>query len=48
MTGQSFGGVTAIEMAITDSRIKYLLTLDPWVWVIHQAITDGEFKVHLP
>lgn len=35
MTGHSFGGVTAIEVASIDSRVKYLLTLDPWVWVIH-------------
>lgn len=48
MTGHSFGGVTAIEMASIDARVKYLMTLDPWIWVIHSAITTGEFKVHHP
>jgi predicted dienelactone hydrolase len=48
ISGHSFGGVNAIECAYSDTRIKYLLTLDPWVWIIHEAISGGRFKVTQP
>jgi len=36
--GHSFGGMTAIATASLDSRIKALITLDPWLYVKHKEI----------
>lgn len=43
MSGHSFGGMTAIEMAHSDSRCKALFGIDPWLWVRHEQITKNEF-----
>lgn len=32
MSGHSFGGGTAIAVAEADSRVKCVLTHDPWMW----------------
>lgn len=48
ISGHSFGGVNALENAFVDDRIKYLLTLDPWVWAIHEVINKGEFTISMP
>lgn len=45
ISGHSFGGVNAIENAFSDDRIKYVLTLDPWVWAIYEAINQGEYTI---
>lgn len=48
VSGHSFGGITAIEAAFYDERVKHLLTLDPWVWAIYEAINDGSFTIKQP
>lgn len=30
--GHSFGGMTAIEVAAHDQRVKALFSFDPWLW----------------
>lgn len=30
--GHSFGGMTAIEVAANDERIKAVFSFDPWLW----------------
>jgi dipeptidyl aminopeptidase/acylaminoacyl peptidase len=41
ISGHSFGGITAINMAKEDSRIKLCATLDPWLFAHHKEIIEG-------
>ena len=41
VTGHSFGGMTAIETAHQEPvRVKACLTLDPWLYTMHQEIIN--------
>ena len=46
--GHSFGGMTAIEIAKSDSRCKYHFAIDPWLWVVFQAMMDKEYSISQP
>ena len=48
ITGHSFGGITAINLAKSDARIKLCATLDPWLYAYHNEIIKGEYKLNLP
>lgn len=41
ISGHSFGGITAINMAKEDPRIKLCATLDPWLFAHHKEINEG-------
>jgi dipeptidyl aminopeptidase/acylaminoacyl peptidase len=41
ISGHSFGGITAINIAKEDSRIKLCATLDPWLFAHHEEINEG-------
>lgn len=46
--GHSFGGMTAIAASKLDNRIKACITLDPWLFVYHNEIMNGEFSLNIP
>lgn len=46
--GHSFGGMTAIATAKLDSRVKACLTLDPWLFVQHKEILNGDYFLEVP
>jgi len=46
--GHSFGGMTAIATASLDSRIKALITLDPWLYCKHLEILKGQYNINIP
>ena len=41
--GHSFGGMTAIEVAHTDERVKAVYGLDPWLWCIYEDVLNKSF-----
>ena len=43
ISGHSFGGMTALQVAHDDDRAKVLFALDPWLWVIHEQIQTHSF-----
>ena len=48
MCGHSFGGMTALEVARTEPRVKFLFTIDPWLWVKEEQINKKEFIIDCP
>lgn len=48
MAGHSFGGMTAIDVALHDERVKAIWTFDPWLWCIHEDITQKKVKIKQP
>jgi pimeloyl-ACP methyl ester carboxylesterase len=51
MTGHSFGGMTAIETSHQEpTRVKVCLTLDPWLFTMHQEIIEHkkEYTIRQP
>ncbi len=46
IVGHGFGGTTAVTMAAKDSRIKRLLTFDPWLPPIKEEIENGELRIN--
>ncbi|TNV79003.1 hypothetical protein FGO68_gene3562 [Halteria grandinella] len=48
VSGHSFGAKTALRAAFLDKRVKAALTIDPWMFVHHQDVLDGVFKVDIP
>jgi hypothetical protein len=48
LSGHSFGGMTAVKVANTDSRVKLCATLDPWFFTYNEEINRGEFKFNIP
>lgn len=38
MSGHSFGGMTAIQTAHDEPRVKYLAAWDPWLWCVHEDV----------
>lgn len=46
--GHSFGGMTALEVARNDSRVKAVFTFDPWVYAMHRSMLEGAYKVTQP
>ena len=34
--GHSFGGMTAIEVAQSEKRVKAVFSFDPWLWPRHK------------
>jgi hypothetical protein len=48
ISGHSFGGMTAIQLAKEDPRVKLCATLDPWVFPFHKEINAGEYVLSIP
>lgn len=49
MSGQSFGGVTAIKVAATlGQELKACLALDPWLFAHWDKWQNGTLKVECP
>jgi cephalosporin-C deacetylase-like acetyl esterase len=48
MSGHSFGGMTTIEVAKSDPRVKITLTMDPWLFCRHLEITSGLYTLDKP
>mmetsp|Transcript_24451 Transcript_24451/g.37918 ORF Transcript_24451/g.37918 Transcript_24451/m.37918 type:complete len:86 (+) Transcript_24451:961-1218(+) len=46
--GHSFGGMTALQVAKNDARVKSVMTLDPWLFARNEEIMAREFKVNQP
>lgn len=46
--GHSFGGMTAIEVARHDERVKVVFSLDPWLWCSHEEISSNQLKLKQP
>jgi dienelactone hydrolase len=46
--GHSFGGLTALETAKNDPRVKAVFTFDPWLYVRRMEIQTGNFKLTQP
>ena len=38
MSGHSLGGCTALQVAESDPRVEAVLTLDPWLMPIKDAV----------
>ena len=36
--GHSFGGITGIEVAHEDDRVKAVFGFDPWIWCIIEKV----------
>ena len=48
VSGHSFGGMTALRLAQTDTRVKAVLTIDPWLYPVNKEVMDGSFKISVP
>lgn len=48
LAGHSFGGMTTIEVARVDPRVKISLTMDPWLFCRHKEITLGDYALSSP
>ena len=48
VSGQSFGGMTAIKVAHEDARVKLCASLDPWSYCNHEEIGRGEVILTVP
>ncbi len=46
--GHSFGGFTAVCAGQSDSRVKALLTIDPWLYLNQKEVVEGTFKLSIP
>lgn len=46
--GHSLGGMTAIKVAAEDSRIKFVIGLDPWLLPCHKEIEEGKLFISQP
>ena len=46
--GHSFGGMTALSVAENDTRVKFVFTLDPWIWARQLDMDSGALKLKLP
>ncbi len=46
--GHSFGGMTALQVAKSDERVKAVLTLDPWLFARNEEIMNRQFQVRQP
>jgi dienelactone hydrolase len=44
VSGQSFGGATALRVGRSDPRAKAVLTMDPWFMPLKKEVVNGEFK----
>lgn len=44
MSGHSFGGATALRVGNTDTRVKAVLTHDPWLYPITPDLDVEFFK----
>ena len=45
MAGHSFGGATALLVGNTDSRVKSVVTHDPWMYPISPDCESEAFKI---
>ena len=48
LAGHSFGGMTTIEVARVDPRVKISLTMDPWLFCRHKEIAQGDYGLTSP
>ena len=48
LAGHGFGATTAIITASKDSRIKKLITFDPYLMPLLDEIKSGDIKVSVP
>ena len=46
--GHSFGGMTGIGVAVKDSRVKAVITHDPWLFTSEKEINEGEIMLEIP
>ena len=46
--GHSFGGMTALSVAENDTRVKFVFTLDPWIWARQLDMDSGVLKLNKP
>ena len=46
--GHSFGGLTAMQVAKIDSRVKAVFTFDPWVFARNEDILGNNFYINQP
>lgn len=46
--GHSFGGLTALQIAEKDARVRAVFTFDPWIWSRNQDIITNNFKLSVP
>ena len=46
--GHSFGGITAVNTARKDGRIKAILAYDPWMYLAHNECSLGMLKLERP
>jgi hypothetical protein len=44
MSGQSYGGATALRVGHSDPRAKAVLTMDPWWFPNKVEVKEGYFK----
>ena len=45
--GHSMGGATALKLAEQDKNVSLVLTLDPWLYPIHQHLPSLGVPCHL-
>jgi hypothetical protein len=43
--GHGFGATTAIIMAAKDSRVKKIVTYDPWLTPLREEITNKAIQI---
>lgn len=48
LSGHSFGGITALNQANVDSRVKATFTFDPWMFIHSEKILKDEWLVKQP
>ena len=46
--GHSFGGMTAIEVAAHDRRVKACVCQDPWLFLREKEILNGQLRLRVP
>ena len=45
ISGHSFGGTTAVDIANTDNRVKACVVLDPWLYPIYKEVELDQFTL---
>lgn len=44
--GHSFGGMTAIELAHQDERVKAVYTFDPWLYCVVEGVEADAYYIN--
>lgn len=48
MIGHSFGGATVIKSAYEDSRVKAVISLDPWLYSMYDEFVKNSYIYNKP